>query len=75
MILIYSLTTKSTKCSLFQTLREPPVKSKDLQALNLVGPTRDNLVLDPLDVLHLDIQLYIQLLTSQGNGVATTLEL
>ena len=27
---------------------------KDLQALTLVGPTRENPVLDPLAVLHLD---------------------
>ena len=34
-------TTKSAMCSLFQTLREPPVKRTDLQASTLVGPTRD----------------------------------
>ena len=30
---------------------------KDLQALTLVGPSRDNQVLDPLAVLHLDNRL------------------
>ena len=52
---------------LFQTLREPPVNRKDLRALTLVGPTRDNpipyllVVLHPQDVLHLDNQLNIDL--------------
>ena len=45
------------KCSLFTTLREPSVKLKDLQTLTLVGPTRDNSVLDPLAVLHLNYRL------------------
>ena len=49
-----SMTTKSTKCSLFQTLRELSVNRKDLQALTLVGPTRDNPVPNPLAVLHLN---------------------
>ena len=31
---------------------------KDLQALTLVGPTRNNLELDPLAVLHLDNKLF-----------------
>ena len=31
----------------------------DLRTLTLVGPTRDNPVLDPLAVLHLDNQLYM----------------
>ena len=31
---------------------------KDLQALTLVGPTRENLVLDPLAIQHLDNQLF-----------------
>ena len=30
---------------------------KDLQALTLVGPTREKLILDPLAVLHLDTRL------------------
>ena len=42
-----------------QTLREPPVKRKDLQALTLSGPPRENPVLDPLAVLHLDNQLCV----------------
>ena len=33
---------------------------KDLQALTLDGPTRDNIVLDPLAVQHLDNQLCMQ---------------
>ena len=32
---------------------------KDLQASTLVGLTRENPVLDPLAVVHLDNQLYI----------------
>ena len=32
---------------------------KYLQALTVVGPTRDNLVLDTLAVLHLNNRLYI----------------
>ena len=43
-----------TKCSLVHTLREPPVNRKYLRALTLEGPTRDNLALDPLVVLHVD---------------------
>ena len=31
----------------------------DLQFLTLVGPTGDNLVLDPLAVLHLDNRQFI----------------
>ena len=50
----YSVTTKSTKCSLFQTLKELSVNRKDLRALALVGPTRENSVSDPLAVQHLD---------------------
>ena len=42
---------------LFQTLREPPAKRKHLQALTLVGPTRDNLVLHPVAVLQLTVNL------------------
>ena len=48
------LETKSTKCSLFQTLSEPSVKRKSLRALTLVGPTWNNQLLDPLAALHLD---------------------
>ena len=43
----YSVTTKSSMCSLFSTLREPSVNRKDLQALTLVGPTRKNPELTP----------------------------
>ena len=54
---LYSVTTKLTKCSLFQTPWELSVNRKDLRALILVGPTRDNPVPDPLAVLHLDNRL------------------
>ena len=54
------MTTKSTKCSLFQTLWEPMLNKKEFQALTLVGPTWNNPVLDPLAVLHFDNQLYIK---------------
>ena len=45
-------------CTLFQTLREPSENRKDLQALTLAGPTRNNPALDPLAVLHLDNGLF-----------------
>ena len=35
------------------------MNKKDLQALTLVGPPRDNPELDPLAVLHLDNWLYM----------------
>ena len=35
---------------------------KDLQAIPLVGPTRENLILDPLTVQHLDNLLFINVL-------------
>ena len=53
-----SVTTKSNKCYLFQTLRNISVNKNDLRALNLVGPTRQNPVTDPLAVLHLYKSLY-----------------
>ena len=37
------------------------MKGKDQRPLTLVGPTRDNPVLDPQAVLHLDNRLYINL--------------
>ena len=40
-------------------MREPSVNRKYLQALTVVGPTRDNLVLYTLAVLHLNNRLYI----------------
>ena len=46
------------KCSLFSTLREHSVNRKDLQALTLVGPPRDNPEQDPLAILHLENRLY-----------------
>ena len=44
---------------------EPSVNRKDLRALTLVGPTRDNLLLDTLPVLDLDNRLHI--LNIQGD--------
>ena len=52
----------TTYLKLNLTLREPLVNRKDLQALTLVGPPKDNLEPDPLTVLHLDNRLYIYLL-------------
>ena len=52
---LYSVKTKST----ISTLKGPSVNRKDLQALNLVGPTWNNPVLDPLALLHPDNQLFI----------------
>ena len=40
---------------------------KDLQALTLVGPTRENPVLDPLAVQHLDNLLYIWKVSGNQN--------
>ena len=54
-----SVMTKSKKCSSFSTLREPSVNRKDLRAVTLVEPPKDNLEIDPLAVLHLNNQLYI----------------
>ena len=45
---------------LFQTLWEPSVNRKVLRALTLVVTTQNNPELDPLAVLHLDNQLYMQ---------------
>ena len=39
---------------LFSNLRESRVNQKDLRALTSGGSTRNNPVLDPLAVLHLD---------------------
>ena len=41
-------------CSLFSVQRNFLVNSKDLRALTLVGPTRENPVLDLLTVQPLD---------------------
>ena len=38
---------------LFSTSGEHSVNRKELRALTLVGPIRDNPILDPLAVLHL----------------------
>ena len=46
------------KYFIFDT-RELSVNRKHLQALTLVGPTREYLVLDTLAVHHLNNQLYI----------------
>ena len=39
--------------------KAPYFPETDLQALTLVGPTRLDPLLDPLDVLHLDNRQYI----------------
>ena len=54
MCIVYSVTTKTNKLSLFSILREQLVKSKDLRALILVGPPRGYLEIDPLAVRHLN---------------------
>ena len=64
------MTTKSTKCSLFQNLREHTVNIKDLRALTLVGPTPNNPKLDPLAVLHHDNQLCIFNFNFSGERIA-----
>ena len=59
--MIFSSSNFWNKCSVFSTLREPSEKRKDLQALTLVGPTRDNSVLDSLAVLHFENRLFINI--------------
>ena len=49
----------TTLFGLFQTLWEFSVNKKDLRALNLEGPPKDNPEIDPLAVIHLDNQLCI----------------
>ena len=68
--LIYSATTKSTECSLFQTLRELSVNRKNLWALTLVGPTGVNPVPDPLALLHFNNLLYIFWMTQFSSLVS-----
>ena len=51
-----------TYCNFISTFKEPTANRKDLQALTLVGPPRDNLESDPLAVLHLDNWLFIYIL-------------
>ena len=41
--------------------KTPMETTKDLQALTLVGPTKDNLIPDPLTALYLDNQLFMYL--------------
>ena len=43
--------------------------SLDLQALTLVGPTKDNLTLEPLAVLHLNNWLCIWISGVQNSGL------
>ena len=50
--------TKSNKCSLFSMLGNFYMNTNDLQASILVGPTMENLVLDPMAVLHLNKYTY-----------------
>ena len=45
------------KNSSFLILGNLEVNIKDLEALTLMGPVRENLVLDPLAVLHLNNRL------------------
>ena len=58
-IAVTDLTSPDILTNVFSTLRGPSVNRKDLQALTLMGPTRNNLVLDPLAVPHLDNRLYM----------------
>ena len=48
---------KSKKCTLFSIQGNFSVNRKDLQASNLVGPTRENQVINLLAVQQLDNQL------------------
>ena len=43
---------------------------KELRALTLVGPTRDNPVLEPLAVLHINNRLYITCTYELKKGVS-----
>ena len=44
---LFSLATKSNKCSFFTNSKGFFIDRKDLQALTLVGPTRENAVSEP----------------------------
>ena len=50
--------TKSTKCPLFSIHGNSSVNKKDLRALTLEGLNRENLVIEPLAVQHLNNQLF-----------------
>ena len=45
------------------------VNRKDIQALSLLEPNRQNPVPDPLDVLHLDNRLYIHKRDFGGSNI------
>ena len=55
----YSVATKSNKVIFISTSGGPSVNWIDLQALNKVGPTGSNQVLDPLAMLNLDNWLFM----------------
>ena len=50
---------KINKCTLFSTSGKMWVNRIDLRAINLAGPTGDNLVKDPIGVLNLNNQLFM----------------
>ena len=54
MVILTETKWQTLQLTMFPTLREPSVNRKDFTALTLVEPTRDNPVLDPLAVLHLN---------------------
>ena len=49
----------NNKCSLLLAIRNLWVNTKDMQALTIVEPTRDNLIFSPLAELSWDNPLYI----------------
>ena len=55
----FTVITKSSKFSLFLKQGNFSDNRKDSQALTLVGPTKKNLVPDPLAVQHLFHLLYM----------------
>ena len=54
--------------ALFSTNRNFKVHIKDLQALILAGPYRENPVNSPIAVLSLDNQLFYNLVRLNNNG-------
>ena len=68
---VFTLLYQWRKLNTYQitTLREPPVNRKDLQAVTLVEPPRDNRESDPLAVLHLSNRLFINAIIKSCVGV------
>ena len=58
---IYAIHSFNTIIIIKVTILNILVNKSDVQALTLAGPTREDPVLDPLAVIHLDNQLYTKM--------------